>query len=483
VKRFALLLPAAVAAATLCAAAGRAAPAATPLQIGAVVPELLVRGLVGTTVEAMTDSGLDDVGRITLNWRRSQKALDPGQLADLQYGVQQAEASGIDIYLTLYPDGPNDTPRTVAARTAFARWAAWIVARLPEVDHIIIGNEPNLNRFWLPQFGRGGRDVAAPAYVRLLARTYDAIKAVAPSVEVVGGALAHAGVNRAGTLRDTQAPQRFLLDMGKAYRESRRKRPIMDVFAFHPYLEHANLPPTYEHYSPRIMTIADYGRLVSVLRRAFDGTAQAGSKIPIVYAEFGVESRIPAALSTMYTGTEPATTRPVRESVQAKYYAKAMQMAACQPTVRTFFVFRLIDEPIRGGWQSGVYYANGSPKASLPGVEAAARRLQEQAATGCATLLAPRPHVSFFPVRKPTPRSPVMRPISLLADADSVYEVRLMKGSLLVARARGRAVAGIRKHIGLTEKVLPRGTYRIAVRVTASDYRANPFTTSRTFSF
>jgi hypothetical protein len=483
VKRLAWLLSVAVATGTLCAAGGRAAPAATPLQIGAVVPELLDRGRVGSTVEAMTDSGLDDAGRVALTWKRGQKVLDPSLLSDLQYGIQQAAASGIDIYLTLYPAGPNDAPLTVAARTTFARWAAWLVARLPELRHVVIGNEPNLNRFWLPQFDRHGRDVAAPAYVRLLARTYDTIKAVAPSVEVVGGALAHMGLNRPSSLRDTQAPQRFLLDMGKAYRGSGRKRPIMDAFAFHPYLEHADLPPTYKHYSPRVITIADYGRLVSLLRRAFDGTAQAGSKIPIVYAEFGVESRIPAALLAAYTGTEPPTTRPVSESVQGRYYAKAMQMAACQPTVRTFLVFRLIDEALRGGWQSGLYYANGSPKASLPAVEAAARRLQEQTPTGCATLLAPRPRVSFFPARKPTARFPTLKPVSLLPDADCIYEVRLGKGSSLVARVRGRAVAGVRKRIGLTEAFLSRGTYRITIRVTATDFRAKPFTKSIRFTF
>jgi hypothetical protein len=160
-----------------------------------------------------------------------------------------------------------------------------------------------------------------------------------------------------------------------------------------------------------------------------------------------------------------------------------MQMAACQPTVRTFFVFRLIDETRREGWQSGLYYANGSPKASLPAIEATARRLQERAPTGCATLLALKPLVSFFPVRRPTARSPVVRPVSLLADADSVYEVRLMKGSSLVADVRGRAVAGVRRRIGLTEAVLPRGAYRLTIRVTAVDFRARPFTKSVTFSF
>ena len=132
----------------------------------------------------------------------------------------------------------------------------------------------------------------------------------------------------------------------------------------------------------------------------------------------------------------------MNESVQARFYAKAMQMAACQPTVRTFLVFRLIDEAIRGGWQSGVYYANGSPKASLPGVEAAARRLAEQRPTGCATLLAPKPMVSFFPVRRPTSRFPTVEPISLLCDADCRYDVQLMKGSSRVAVVRGKAISG-----------------------------------------
>jgi hypothetical protein len=480
VKGFACLLTVATAAVTLCAAAARAA---SPLQIGAVVPELTVRSLVGSTVEKMTTSGLADVGRVTLTWKRGQKDLDLGIVSDLQYAIQQAAASGIDIYLTLYPDGPKDTPTTVAARRTFANWAAWIAARLPALRHMIIGNEPNINRFWLPQFGRGGSDVAAPTYVRLLARTYDAVKAVAPSIEIVGGALSHMGINRPGSGRDTQAPQRFILDMGKAYRATGRTRPIMDAFAFHPYLEHANLPPTYEHYSPRIMTIADYGRLVSLLRRAFDGTGQQGSQIPIVYAEFGVESRIPPMLTSLYSGAEPATTRPVNESVQARYYAKAMQMAACQPTVRTFFVFRLIDEQPLGGWQSGLYYVNGSPKASLPGVEAVARRLEERAPTGCATLLAPRPLVSFFPVRKPTRRLPFLNPISLLADADCTYEVRLAKGSSVVARVRGRALAGVRRRIAVTGQPVRGGTYRITIRVTATDFRARPFTKSIVFRF
>jgi hypothetical protein len=481
VKRLAFLLSVATAAAALCAAATASRPG-VPLQLGAVVPELTVRDRVGGVIQNMTTANLDGAGRVTLTWKRGQTGLDPGIVSDLGYAVDQAAAQGIKIYLTLYPEGGNATPLTPRARLTFANWTASIAKQLPGVTHFIIGNEPNLNRFWLPQFGRGGKDVAAPAYELLLARTYDAIKTVNPSAVVIGGALAHAGVNKRGSGRDTQAPSRFILDLGKAYRETKRKKPIMDAFAFHPYMEHANLPPTYKHYSPRIMTIADYGRLVSVLGRAFDGTAQKGSKIPIVYAEFGVESRIPAALIPAYTGTEPATTRPVLESTQAKYYAKAMQMAACQPTVTSFFVFRLIDEQPRGGWQSGLYYFNGSPKASMQPVSLAAARLAEFGPTGCASILQPQPKI--YPPRKPSTQSPIVKPVGLLCDADCTYDIRLLgvRGKLY-AEATGKAIAGTRVKVGLGQVPLARGTYRIAVRVTANAYKANPFKKTLSFTF
>ena len=50
----------------------------------------------------------------------------------------------------------------------------------PTIRDFVIGNEPNLNRFWMPQFGPDGSDAAATAYLALLARTYDALKKVSP---------------------------------------------------------------------------------------------------------------------------------------------------------------------------------------------------------------------------------------------------------------------------------------------------------------
>ena len=73
---------------------------------------------------------------------------------------------------------------------------------------MIVGNEPNLNRFWLPQFGPDGEDVAAPAYLALLARAYDAVKAARDDVRVWGGATAPRGGDRPGGGRPTRTRRR-----------------------------------------------------------------------------------------------------------------------------------------------------------------------------------------------------------------------------------------------------------------------------------
>jgi hypothetical protein len=477
-RRWGLIAAAAVALAT------PVAQAKAPLQVGAVTPELLTRQLVPDTVADLRAANLADAARVTLTWKRGQTDLDLDLLADLRYGIDAAESVGADVYLTIYPDGSAETPLTFADQNTFARYAAWLLKRLPEVEHVIVGNEPNLNRFWLPQFGAGGRDLAAPAYVRLLARTYDALKAAAPTVEVVGGALAHRGVDRPGTGRDTHSPTTFILDMGKAYRASGRTRPIMDAFAYHPYLEQSDFPPTYQHLLSKTITIGDYGKLLSVLRRAFDGTNQAGSTLPIVYAEFGVESRVPqGSLESLYTGIEPSTTHPVDEAVQARYYAQAMHLAACQPTVRTLMVFRLIDSHQLSDWQSGIYYADGTPKSSRTAIAAAARRARAATATGCAALLAPRPLVSFFPRTRPGPKIGI-QPMLLRCNEDCDYTIRLVKfgtAPQLLVVVPGRLTAGRTAHPRVPWVPLTRGYYRLSMRVTAADYPANAFSASREF--
>ena len=79
------------------------------------------------------------------------------------------------------------TPSTGAAQEQFAAYAASLARQIPEYRDFIIGNEPNLNRFWLPQFGPNGENVAARDYLALLAETYDALKAVSDDIRIIGG--------------------------------------------------------------------------------------------------------------------------------------------------------------------------------------------------------------------------------------------------------------------------------------------------------
>jgi hypothetical protein len=313
-------------------------------------------------------AGFDTI-RITAIWRPGESAVPADELAALQSIGAAGQFLGIRIVATIMNFGSSTTPLTAAARTEFAQFAGDLVRHVPGIREYIIGNEPNLNRYWLPQFGPNGEDVAAPAYVLLLARTYDAMKAADKTVFINGGSVSPRGIDRPGTGRDTHSPTTFIRDMGTTYRALHRKRPIMDGFAFHPYGENSSTPPTFEHTLGTSLGLADYGKLVDLLGQAFDGTAQRGSTLPIVYDEYGVDSLIPDGKRRFYKGTEPATTKPVSESVQASYYDEALQMAACQPNVRGFLIFHVTDETDYNRWQSGVYYADGTPKSSRPWVK------------------------------------------------------------------------------------------------------------------
>ncbi|TML15209.1 MAG: hypothetical protein E6G33_08710 [Actinobacteria bacterium] len=313
-------------------------------------------------------AGFDTI-RITALWKPGESAVPSDELSALQSIGAAGEFLGIRIVATIMNFGSSTTPLTATARSEFARFSADVVRQVPGIREYIIGNEPNLNRYWLPQFGPNGEDVAAPAYVQLLARTYDAMKAVDKEVFINGGSVSPRGIDRPGTGRDTHSPTAFITDMGAAYRALNRKRPIMDGFAFHPYGENSSTPPTFAHTSGTSLGLADYDTLVALLSEAFDGTAQAGSTLPIVYDEYGVDSQIPDGKRRFYKGKEPATTKPVSESVQASYYHEALQMAACQPTVRGFLIFHVTDETDYNRWQSGVYYADGTPKSSRPFVK------------------------------------------------------------------------------------------------------------------
>jgi hypothetical protein len=298
-------------------------------------------------------------------WAPGQREPSPQEVADLRNAADAAEDADIRPLLIVQNVGSRTTPRTPELRAQFAAYAAAVARQLPAYRDFIIGNEPNLNRFWLPQFGPNGENVAARDYLALLAASYGALKAVSDDIRVIGGALAPRGGDDPESPRPTHSPTQFIRDLGRYYRESGRDEPVMDAFAHHPYLERSSIPPDFAHPRSTTIALADYDKLVDLLGEAFDGTAQRGADLPVLYTEFGVQTRIPRSKLDVYTnGSTNAAIDAVDEATQARYYRQAFELACAQETVEGLYVFHIWDEPDLFGWQSGLYYADHTPKTS-----------------------------------------------------------------------------------------------------------------------
>jgi hypothetical protein len=346
-----------------------------------------VWGDPSTQMTLAHQAGFDSI-RMTAQWVSGNTKLDPIIAAKLQNAVGAAEARGLRPVISIYNVNSVQAPEDPILQSEFAQFAQDVVLTLPSVTTFIVGNEPNSSYYWQPQFDTRGADLAASTYETLLADTYDAIKAVRPEVTVIGGALDSMGTDNAKT-RPSHSPLTFIRDMGQAYRASRRMLPIMDVFDEHIYEDNSSLPPSMPHPNSTTLAEADYPRLVAALGQAFDGTAQAGSTVPIVYGEYGVESVIPPSEAGNYTGHEAASAKPVDETTQAAYYIQAMKLALCQPNVIGIMLFHVEDEAGFPGWQSGLFYADGTPKSSLGAVTAAMAAARAGTLTTCPDTTAP----------------------------------------------------------------------------------------------
>ena len=241
----------------------------------------------------------------------------------------------------------------------------------------MIGNEPNQPRFWLPQFSTpSGKALAAAAYLPFLARSYDALKAVDPSITVIGVGLSPRGNDQPGAPSNaSRSPVRFLRELGAAYRASKRTKPLMDELAFHPYPSSSRDPITTGYVWPNA-GMPNLNRIKQAVWDAFHGTAQTpfaerhktfAKPLLLDLDEVGWQVAIPPALTSFYTNTENAAT--TSEATQAQVYADLIKQAACDPTVRLLNFFHLGDELDLKTWQSGLVRADGSHRPSYDAVK------------------------------------------------------------------------------------------------------------------
>ncbi len=325
---------------------------------------------------ALNDVGLK-VNRVSINWDAATPTTIAGQ-AEISAWLPQAQAAGTRIIFAVSPLDAHGLTTTPGAPAQFAAFITQLATTFPTVKDYVIGNEPNQPRFWLPQFLPDGKAVAAAQYLPVLAGSYDALKAVDPTINVIGVGLSPRGNDQPfGKSNRSRSPVRFLHELGVAYRASHRTKPLMDELAYHPYPQASQGPPSVRYAWPTA-GLANLDRIKLAVWDAFNGTAQptfaetgkpATKPLRFDLDEVGWQVPPLPALAAMYTGVETAGTKLVSEADQAGYYRETITIAECDPSVRMLSFFHLIDETDLKTWQSGLERADGSHRPSYDAVK------------------------------------------------------------------------------------------------------------------
>jgi hypothetical protein len=426
-----------------------------------------------------------DTLRLAVFWAPGRASVMPAwDKVTLANAAAASQLTGIRLMVSVSNLNGNTTPNTPALQEELAIYTLTIARAYPTITDFIIGNEPNINTFWMPQFAKPQfkvvnkkkvlkampADLAAIGYTNLLARSYDLLKELNPTINVIGVALSPRGGDNPLASRPTHSPVTFLMDMGAALRKLHRTKPIMDTFAFHPYGESAKIPPTFTHPKSKNIGLGDYTKLTTTLKNAFKGTAQPGGTLPIVYDEFGVQTKIPSAKTGPYTNLNTAAAKDVvSEALQAKYYREAITMAYCQPNVVGLLFFHVTDEFNGNTWQSGVYYADDTPKTSLAAVRTTAEAARSGTLSSCAgasgtgavqTFSVPNAKETFT-----TDDDTWSAKLSCIRLCTYVARIEDLYTGTVAAEATGDVQPGVEATITFPQQKLDPDPYRIAVRI------------------
>ncbi len=357
----------------------RSAAAAPGLMVGAT--DDMFKLEPGRAQGFAQDLGLSGA-RVSLHWDAGRTTLKPEDAAQLQL----AASTGIRVVVSVY-GWRDDAPQTDAARDAYCSFVRDLLVQVPRINDVVIWNEPNLSYFWRPQFDAAGRSVAPAAYEALLARCWDVLHAYRPSVNVIGLATSPWGTDDPNSdVVISHAPGTFVRDVGDAYRASGRTAPIFDTVSHHVYGASPVERPWVRHSSSARISEGDVGKLVDALQTAFTGTKQAapgmpvdGRTVSIWYLETGFETVPAADKAHLYTSQETTAALPDFTGAlpwaslpgptshapdQATQLRDALRLAYCQPYVGAIFNFLLQDQSELNLWQSGVLWADGTPKGS-----------------------------------------------------------------------------------------------------------------------
>jgi hypothetical protein len=303
------------------------------------------------------------------HWHRLDRAVGLVRGAGMKV-VLTVTGSG-PLWGTLDPSVGNPRPRPSPAR--FGQFAEAVARRYGDrVDEYVIWNEPN-HELWLqPQSTCTGPRRCTPyaphLYRKLVRAAEPAIRRADPGARVIMGSLAPRGT--AGRARNAKLrPLVFLRALGCVDERGRRIRtgqcrgfqPARAYgFAYHPH--GVTFTPAQRSRHPDEAQMGDLPRLVSALdavtrSRGLRSTHPSG-RFPLYLTEYGYETN------------PPDRGRGVSTARQSSYLQQARYMAWRHPRVRNLTQYAWKDEPMRAdgaGWQSGLRFVDGRPKAALTG--------------------------------------------------------------------------------------------------------------------
>src|SRR5438093_7402400 len=218
-----------------CSGLALAAPAHGAVGVGVVDNRALGVPDGGAAFFAlMNDVGLREL-RMDMKWDPAAPTTIENQ-GQFESVLPVATLRGVRVVFSVQLANANAITGSPDAPAQYNAYLQLLARTFPTVKDVIVANEPNKSRFWKPTFDASGRPAAPGAYEGLLARGYDALKEVDPTINVIGVGLSPRGSDNpraAGNLGIS--PVKFLQGMGVAYRASGRTKPGMDEFAFHPY--------------------------------------------------------------------------------------------------------------------------------------------------------------------------------------------------------------------------------------------------------
>jgi hypothetical protein len=315
--------------------------------------------------------------KMTVNWD-PENPLSITERPFLDRAIPEAEKLGIHLSFGIHIGKARAITGDPEALQTFTDWLRILAATYPQVKEFVVGNEPNLTRFWQPQFNDNGTGASGIAFAKFLAASYDALKEVNEEITVVGVGLSPRGNDMPNAPSNVStSPVKFIRDLGTGYQRLEREKPIMDVFGFHPYPA-KDRDPLAKGYRWPNAGVTNLGRIKQAIWDAFNGTAQPTfaepgleQDKPLTFKldEVGWQVAIPSHLRASYYGRE--SVRPTNENTQARIYGELVRSVSCDPSVREMLFFGLIDEPNLDRWQAGLVRADKSRRPAWSTVQAA----------------------------------------------------------------------------------------------------------------